>query len=310
MELPKYDSRSISNPKNLPPEKVHKSGSGSRDILREQEKTFSGEDLIMSDENWSYITESEDTYMDDDYYTDGTHTGDTTIYRPSSGLAPQVTAPVKSYAPVQAPQKRYVPAPRRYRGILDPYEGAEDAAFFAHANTRYQQGIREALRKSEEKCKEEKSRSARKENTGLTTRTNAAPAATGGGKINFIDLLWGKQKATGSGGISFPGFEKKMAPKAGVKKPKPKSINTKSRNKRIEKLCTVIFGDVEPKSKLHQPSSTFLFINCDPEDIKHLIEDHRECYRLISDYKWPFIIANPYKIANPYQFNLHATNHH
>ncbi|TGO45355.1 hypothetical protein BCON_0400g00050 [Botryotinia convoluta] len=190
MELPKRDSRSISDQKNLPSEKMNKSGSGSRNILGEQETT-SPEDVIMSDENWSYVTESEDTYMCDDYYTDGTYTGDTTIYRPSSGLAPQVTAPVKSYAPAQAPQKRYVPAPPRYRGILDPYEGAEDAAFFAHANTRYQQGIREALRKSEERSKEEKPRSARKENTVLVAGTNAVPAATGGEKINFIDLLWG-----------------------------------------------------------------------------------------------------------------------
>ncbi|KAF7951830.1 hypothetical protein EAE96_007128 [Botrytis aclada] len=190
MELPNYDSRSISNQKSLPSEKLDRSGSGSRNILGEQETT-SPEDVIMSDENWSYVTESEDTYMCDDYYTDGTQSGDTTIYRPSSGLAPQVSDPVKSYVPAQASQRRYVPAPRRYRGILDPCESAEDAAFFAHANTRYQQGIREALRKSEERSKEEKAGSARKENNVLTARTNAAPTATGGEKINFIDLLWG-----------------------------------------------------------------------------------------------------------------------
>ncbi|TGO23755.1 hypothetical protein BPAE_0122g00110 [Botrytis paeoniae] len=191
MELPKYDPRSVSNQKKLPSKRMHKSGSGSRDILHEQETTSPEEDVIMSDENWSYVTDSEDTYMDDEYYTDGTHTGDTTIYRQSSGLAPQVAAPVKSYAPAQAPQKRYVPAPRRYRGILDPYESAEDAAFFAHANTRYQQGIREVLCKSEERSKEKKPRSARKENTVLAAETNAAPTTTGWEKINFIDLLWG-----------------------------------------------------------------------------------------------------------------------
>ncbi|KAF7936389.1 uncharacterized protein EAE98_002608 [Botrytis deweyae] len=191
MELPKHDSRRFSNQESLPSEKVHQSGSGSRNVSGQQDTTSSDDDVIMSDENWSYVTESEDTYMDDVYYTDGTHTGDTTIYRPSSGLAPQVSATLKSFAQAQAPQKRYVPAPRRYRGILDPHEGAEDAAFFAHANTRYQQGIREALRKSEEKYKEDKLRSARKEKTGFTAQTNAAPAATDGGKINFIDLLWG-----------------------------------------------------------------------------------------------------------------------
>ncbi|TGO45354.1 hypothetical protein BCON_0400g00040 [Botryotinia convoluta] len=94
----------------------------------------------------------------------------------------------------------------------------------------------------------------------------------------------GKQKVTGSDGISFPRLEKKMAPKAGVKKSKSKKIDTKSKNKRIKKLCTIIFGDVEPKSQLHKPNSKFPFINCDPEDIKHLSEDHKECYRLISDY--------------------------
>lgn len=196
MELPKHDSRSFSNQRRLPTEKMYQGGSGFRDVFGQQYTTSPDDDVIMSDENWSYVTESEDTYMDDDYYTDGTHTGDTTIYRPSSGLAPQVSAPVKSFAPAQAPQKRYVPAPRRYRGILNPHEGAEDAAFFAHANTRYQQGIREALRKSEErckeeKCKEEKSRSARKEYTDLITGNNAVPAATNGEKINFMDLLWG-----------------------------------------------------------------------------------------------------------------------
>ncbi|KAF7886606.1 uncharacterized protein EAF01_011284 [Botrytis porri] len=191
MELPRHDSRSLSNQKDLPSEKMHQSGSGSRNISGQQDANSPEDDVIMSDENWSHVTESEDTYMGDDYYTDGTHTGDTTIYRPSSGLALQESAPVKSFAPAQAPQKRYVPAPRRYRGVLDPYEGAEDAAFFAHANTRYQQGIREALRKSEEKSKEETSRSARKENTALAAGTNAAAAATVGEKINFIDLLWG-----------------------------------------------------------------------------------------------------------------------
>ncbi|KAF7950678.1 uncharacterized protein EAE97_002230 [Botrytis byssoidea] len=187
---------------------MYRNGSGSRDISGQQDTTSPDDYVIMSDENWSYVTESEDTYMDnddytdgthsgdttymdEDYYTDGTHSGDTTIYRPSSGLAPQVLAPVKSFAPGQAPQKRYVPAPRRYRGILDPHTGAEDAAFFAHANTRYQQGIWEALRKSEEKSREEKSRSARKENTVLITGNNAVPAATNGEKINFINLLWG-----------------------------------------------------------------------------------------------------------------------
>ncbi|TEY29604.1 hypothetical protein BOTCAL_0929g00040 [Botryotinia calthae] len=191
MESPKRDLRSISNQKDLPSEKMHKRGSGSQDILGEQETTSPEDDVIMSDENWSYVTESEDTYMCDDCYTDGTHTGDTKIYRPSPGIAPQVTAPVKSYAPAQPLQKRYIPARRRYRGILDPYENAEDAAFFAHANTQYQRGIREALRKSEEEYKEEKSRSATKENTVLTAGTNAPPAATGVEKINFIDLLWG-----------------------------------------------------------------------------------------------------------------------
>ncbi|KAF7895958.1 hypothetical protein EAF00_005973 [Botryotinia globosa] len=180
MELPKHDSRSLSNQRKLPSEEMYQNGSGSRDISGQQDTTSPDDDVIMSDENWSYVTESEDTYMDDDYYTDGTNSGDTTIYRPSSGLAPQVSAPVKSFAPAQAPQKRYVPAPRRYRGILDPHEGAENAAFFAHANTRYQQGIREALRKSEEESREEKSRSTRKENTVLITGNNAVPAATNG----------------------------------------------------------------------------------------------------------------------------------
>ncbi|KAM0127617.1 hypothetical protein ACHAO1_009428 [Botrytis cinerea] len=191
MELPKHDSRSISNQKYLPSEKMHQNGSGSRDILDEQDTTSSEDDVIMSDENWSYVIESEDTYMCDDYYTDGTHTGETTIYRPSSGIEPQETAPVKSYAPAQPLQKRYKPARRRYRGILDPYENAEDAAFFAQANTQFQRGIREALRKSEEEYKEEKSRSATKGNTVLTAGTSAPPAATGVEKINFIDLLWG-----------------------------------------------------------------------------------------------------------------------
>ncbi|TGO23754.1 hypothetical protein BPAE_0122g00100 [Botrytis paeoniae] len=81
-----------------------------------------------------------------------------------------------------------------------------------------------------------------------------------------------------------------MALKAGVKKSKSKKIDTKNKNKRIKELCAVIFGDFEPKSQLHKPNSKFPFINCDPEDIKHLSEDQKECYRLISDYK---VSANP-----------------
>ncbi|KAF7884765.1 uncharacterized protein EAF02_005101 [Botrytis sinoallii] len=73
----------------------------------------------------------------------------------------------------------------------------------------------------------------------------------------------------------------------GVNKSKSKKVATRNKNKRIKELCTIIFGDIEPKSQLHKPNTNFPFVNCDPENIKHLNEDHKECYRLISDWFQP-----------------------
>ncbi|TGO08940.1 hypothetical protein BTUL_0185g00180 [Botrytis tulipae] len=97
----------------------------------------------------------------------------------------------------------------------------------------------------------------------------------------------GKQKVTGSGDISFPGLEKKMAPKARLNKSKSKKIDTINKNKRIKELCTIIFGDVEPNSQLHKPNTKIPFVDCDLENIKHLSDDHKECYKLVSDWFQP-----------------------
>ncbi|TGO38844.1 hypothetical protein BHYA_0066g00320 [Botrytis hyacinthi] len=97
----------------------------------------------------------------------------------------------------------------------------------------------------------------------------------------------GKRKVTGSGDISFPGLEKKMAPKARLNKSKSKKIDTINNNKRIKELCTIIFGDVEPNSQLHKPNTKIPVVDCDPENIKHSSDDHKDCYKLGSDWFQP-----------------------
>ncbi|KAF7868591.1 hypothetical protein EAF04_005122 [Stromatinia cepivora] len=170
MDLPKRPSKNMPDERDLPSKEVHTSKSGSRTILSERKLPSSSEDVIMSDENWSYETHAEDSLMSDDYYTDDTHSGATTFYRPSSELEP----------PAPAPDQRFVPAPRRNHGILYPSEATEDAAFFARANRRYRQGIEKVFRENEKKAKEDSSWTVEKKKAISKTKTHVASSPAAG----------------------------------------------------------------------------------------------------------------------------------
>ncbi|KAJ8058366.1 hypothetical protein OCU04_012558 [Sclerotinia nivalis] len=179
MDLPKRPPKNMSDERDLPSKEVHTSKSGSRIVLGKRKLPSSSEDVIMSDENWSYETQAEDSLLSDDYYTDDTHSGATTFHRPSSELEP----------PAASPDKRFVPAPRRYHGILDPLEAAEDAAFFARANVRYRQGIENVFRENERKAKENLSGTAGRKKAVSKTKAHAASSPADGKAINFVDFF-------------------------------------------------------------------------------------------------------------------------
>ncbi|ESZ94768.1 hypothetical protein SBOR_4880 [Sclerotinia borealis F-4128] len=196
MELSKSGSRNIPDEKSLASTKVHTSKSGSRTILGERKFPSPEDDAIMSDGNYTHDTNiyrpycglaprveaeefpEDDTILSDENYTDADHTSDTTIRRPYIGLA--LEAP--------APQRRYVPAPRRHQGVLDPKYVAEDAAFFARANRQYHQKIQEVVREDEMKNKEDMSATVDKWKSTLTAKTKAAPDVSK--DPNFIDVFW------------------------------------------------------------------------------------------------------------------------
>ncbi|APA06248.1 predicted protein [Sclerotinia sclerotiorum 1980 UF-70] len=132
------------NERNLPSKEIQKSKSDPQTILDENKPSSSSSDIIMSDENWNYETQTKDSLMFDGSYATNTQSSTTTSHHPSS----------KPEHPASSSDKRYVPTPRRYRGILDPRDAAEDAAFFARANRRYRQGIENAFRENERKTGE------------------------------------------------------------------------------------------------------------------------------------------------------------
>ncbi|CAD6447120.1 69680994-6d09-41bc-9a45-78e1e3d2f1f0-CDS [Sclerotinia trifoliorum] len=160
--------------------KVHTSKSDSRIVLDESKPPSSSEDLIMSDENWSYENQTEDSLMCDESYSTNTNSSTKTSYHPSSEPEPSASSS----------GKRFVPAPRRYHGILDPREAADDAVFFARANRRYLQGIENVFRENERKAREYLSATAQRTKAVSKTKARAASSpALNGKKINFVAIF-------------------------------------------------------------------------------------------------------------------------
>lgn len=167
MELPKRDSRDIHDKEPPLPTEAHKSRSGSRNILGERKLPSQEEDVIMSDENWTYETE-EDTSISDYYSTDATQSSDTTTRHPSSGLAPSASDL----------QQKYLAGPRRHEGRLGYNRMVEDAVFFARANQQYQQNLREVIRENAINAQRDPSGAAEKRKSFLRAKADAASKAS------------------------------------------------------------------------------------------------------------------------------------
>ncbi|KAI9644984.1 hypothetical protein NHQ30_007019 [Ciborinia camelliae] len=169
MELPKPGSRKRSDERNVPHghREAHTSNTGSRVILGER-KLPTPEDTIMTDESYTSATYDHDISMSDGYYTNEAQAGDTTINRSTYGfVAPTAPAPAPAAAPkprfaAPAPKPRFVPAPRRRKGILDPREAADNAAFFSRASRQYHHEIGEIVRQGAPRAQRDTSRDADK----------------------------------------------------------------------------------------------------------------------------------------------------
>ncbi|KAA8567309.1 hypothetical protein MFRU_007g03370 [Monilinia fructicola] len=162
MEEPKSDSRQFPDEKKLPCTNVHTSKSGSR--TSSERKPYSQEDTIMFAKTYTNQSHTSDSTTSDGYEADDESYSNYPIsYLPSFVLS------------LRAPGTR--PAPRRRKGILDPINAGEDAAFFARANRQFQQRIRDVVRDNEKKAKKEVFEATKESEAVLRAKADAATMA-------------------------------------------------------------------------------------------------------------------------------------
>ncbi|KAB8291182.1 hypothetical protein EYC80_009870 [Monilinia laxa] len=172
MELTKPNLRELSAEKKLPCTEIHPSNSGYQ--TTSERKIHSPEDTIMYEKNHTNQSNTSDSPTSDGYDADDESYGNHPIsHRPSFELALRA----------QGPHPKYVPAPRRRKGILDPLNVGDDIAFFAGANRQFQQRMRDIVHDKEMKAKKEVYEAMEEKEALLKAATKASK------DINFLDIF-------------------------------------------------------------------------------------------------------------------------